>query len=444
MGTPICDFILRYKESESIRMHMPGHKGLPLLGPEPLDITEIQGADSLYEADGIIAESERRTATLFGSKMTLYSTEGSSQCIRAMLALLRLYSYEKKTKGYILAARNVHKTFVTAAGLLDLSVRFLDPMEDASLLYAPIDLSTLEEILRFDPPIALYITSPDYLGNAAPIDALAALCHRYGVLLAVDNAHGAYLRFLSPSRHPLDLGADLCCDSAHKTLPALTGAAYLHLSERVPDDLLAVARETMAMFGSTSPSYLILQSLDLLTERLKSDFPERLSAFLGTAEAFKKRIAAHGFALMGDEPMKLTVLPKSFGYTGNMLAAHLRENGIECEFSDEDSLVLMLSPYMEASALEKAADALCALPRLVPIEARPPKPHIPHRATSIREAMLAPSEILPLSKCLGRTLSSLSASCPPAVPAVVCGETVDEKAVEILTYYGIKECRIMI
>lgn len=444
MGTPICDFILRYNESKTVRMHMPGHKGIPFLGPEALDITEIAGADSLYEADGIIVESERRTAAFFGSKMTFYSTEGSSQCIRAMLALLRLYSCKKRTKGYILAARNVHKTFVTAAGLLDLSIRFLTPTEDASLLYAPIDLTALEQILRSDPPIALYITSPDYLGNIAPIEALSALCHRYGVLLAVDNAHGAYLRFLSPSRHPLDLGADLCCDSAHKTLPALTGAAYLHLSHRLPDFLLDAAKETMAMFGSTSPSYLILQSLDLLTDLLKADFPEKLSAFLNTADVFKARIAAHGFALMGDEPLKLTVLPKSFGYTGNDLAAHLRENGIECEFSDEDSLVLMLSPYMEASVLEKTADTLSAIPRLAPIDARPPKPHIPHRTVSIREAMLAPSESLPIEKCLGRTLSSLSVGCPPAVPAVVCGEELDERAVEILTYYGIEKCRVMI
>lgn len=444
MGTPICDFILRYKESKTVRMHMPGHKGIPLLGPEALDITEIAGADSLYEANGIIAESERRTAALFGTKMTLYSTEGSSQCIRGMLALIRLYMLKMQRSGYILATRNAHKTFVTAAGLLDLDVRFLPPTKSASLLYAPIDLDALETVLQADPPIALYITSPDYLGNIAPIEALSALCHRYGVLLAVDNAHGAYLKFLSPSRHPMDLGADLCCDSAHKTLPALTGAAYLHLSHRLQSDLLAVAKETMALFGSTSPSYLILQSLDLLTEILKKDFPEELSAFLNTAEVFKARIAAHGFALMGDEPLKLTVLPKSFGYTGHDLATHLRKSGIECEFSDEDSLVLMLSPYIDASALEKTTDALCALPRLAPIDARPPRPHIPHRAVSIREAMLAPSESLPIKQCLGRTLSSLSVGCPPAVPPVVCGEVIDEEVIKILQYYGITECRVMI
>ena len=444
MKTPICDFAARYAESGSVRMHMPGHKGASFLGCEAMDITEIPGADSLYEASGIIAESEKRTSEIFGTEMTLYSAEGSSQCIRAMLTLIRLYGQKTQRNGYILAARNVHKTFVTAAGLLDLDVRFIEPKEDATLLYAPIDLETLEEIFKKEPPIALYVTSPDYLGNTAPIRALSALCHRYGALLAVDNAHGPYLRFLTPSRHPMDLGADLCCDSAHKTLPALTGAAYLHLAKGLPDGLYEAAKETMALFGSTSPSYLILESLDLLTEILKEDFPKKLSGLLPSIEAWKARIAAHGFDLMGDEPLKLTLLPKSFGYTGDEAAAHLRTQNIECEFSDEDSLVLMLSPYLPADALARTADALCALKRRAPILRKPPMPHIPKRAASVREAMLAPSESAPLSECLGRTVSSLSVGCPPAVPAVVCGEVLDEKAIEILDYYGIKECRVMI
>ena len=444
MKTPICDFVSRYAEAKTVRMHMPGHKGLSRLGPEAMDITEISGADSLYEASGIIAESERRTATLFGTKMTLYSTEGSSQCIRGMLALVQLHMAKMQTNSYVLAARNLHKTFVTAAGLLDIEVRFLVPDNEATTLYAPVSLPALEEIFKKEPPAALYVTSPDYLGNIAPIETISALCHRYGVLLLVDNAHGAYLRFLSPSRHPINLGADLCCDSAHKTLPALTGAAYLHLAEGLPSYFYETARDAMAMFGSTSPSYLILQSLDLLTESLKDEFPAKLAAFADAANAFKMRLKAHGFCLMGDEPLKLTVLPKAFGYTATALAAHLRKNNIECEFSDEDSLVLMLSPYMETDVLTHTADVLCSLPRKKPIQKAAPKPHVPARFCSVREAMLAPNECVPLSEAKGRVLSSLSVSCPPAVPPVICGETVDESVLEILSYYGITECRVMI
>ena len=444
MKTPILDFAARYQNAGGVRMHMPGHKGIGFLGCEAMDITEIEGADSLYEASGIIAESERQTAALFGTKKTLYSTEGSSQCIRAMLALVRAYATKMQKKGYILAARNVHKTFVTAAGLLDLDVRFLTPADGATLLCAPIDLSALEEIFKTDAPIALYVTSPDYLGNLAPIEALSALCHRYGVLLCVDNAHGAYLRFLSPSRHPMDLGADLCCDSAHKTLPALTGAAYLHLGGGLADYLYDEAKEAMALFGSTSPSYLILESLDLLTDLLSEEFPKKLSEFLPLAEGFKRELSAHGYALLGDEPMKVTLCPKSFGYTGTKIAAHLREHSIECEFSDEDNLVLMLSPYMTADMLKKTADALTALPRRAPILTAPPAPHIPRRACSVREAMLAPSESVPIEEAKGRTVCSLCVGCPPAVPPVVCGEVADEETIAILRYYDITECRVMI
>lgn len=444
MKTPILGFAEQYAKKGGIRMHMPGHKGRALLGCEPMDLTEIDGADSLYEASGIIAESERRTAALFGAKRTLYSTEGSSQCIRAMLALVRSYSEKMQRDPYILAARNVHKTFVSAAGLLGLEVRFLAPAEGATLLYAPLDLKEIERIFETEAPAALYITSPDYLGNIAPIAALSALCRRFGVLLCVDNAHGAYLRFLSPSRHPIDLGAHLCCDSAHKTLPALTGAAYLHLAEGLDEEICAGARDAMALFGSTSPSYLILESLDLMTEVLSEEFPERLSAFLPLAEGFRARLSHHGYSLMGDEPLKVTLLPKPFGYRGTEIAAHLRENNIECEFSDADSTVLMLSPYMEEALLTRVANVLCALPRRRPIAEPAPPPHIPVRVMPIREAMLAPSERVPTEQALGRVASLLSVGCPPAVPPVVCGEMLDAEAIALLRYLGIGECAVTI
>lgn len=443
MSTPIVDFVQKYIESGAARMHMPGHKGEALLGAEAMDITEVSGADSLYEAEGIILESERRTAALFGTEMTLYSTEGSSQCIRAMLALARLHGKKMKTNGYILAARNAHKTFVTAAGLLDLEVRFIEPREGATLLSSPIDPDALSAVFQKDVPLALYITSPDYLGNTAPIERLSALCHRYGTLLLVDNAHGAYQRFLSPSRHPIDLGADMCCDSAHKTLPALTGAAYLHLSKGLAPHLYAEARDCMALFGSTSPSYLILQSLDLLTQILSEEYPRRLAVILKKVGAFKEALSRHGFSLTGDEALKVTLAPKDFGYEGTALAALLREGGVECEFADADSLVLMLSPYTREEDILLAERLLTALPRRAPIEKRPPSAHIPRRACSIREAMLAPSESVFAKDALGRTLGSLAVSCPPAVPPVICGEVVDEEAIAVLDYYGITKCRVL-
>ena len=228
MTTPIVNFIQTYKARRPLRLHMPGHKGVLLTGYEHDDITEVAGADSLYEAEGIIRESERNASLLFGCP-TYYSTEGSSQCIRAMLYLVMLHTKEQGIdRPLILAGRNAHKTFLSAVGLLDLDVEWLYPENEAGYLACPVTpdgltarLSQMKAEGRL--PSAVYLTSPDYLGNVADIAGIAEVCHGFGVLLVVDNAHGAYLRFLPESKHPMDLGADLCCDSAHKTLPVLTG-----------------------------------------------------------------------------------------------------------------------------------------------------------------------------------------------------------------------------
>lgn len=119
MNTPVADFVRAYAKSGVSRLHMPGHKGQPFLGCEALDITEVQGADALFEADGILLQSEEHAAALFGAARTLYSTEGSSLCIRAML-FLALTCRPAGTAPLILAARNVHRSFVYAAALLDL------------------------------------------------------------------------------------------------------------------------------------------------------------------------------------------------------------------------------------------------------------------------------------------------------------------------------------
>lgn len=444
METPICDFVRNYCQSNALRMHMPGHKGKGPLGMELLDLTEIDGADELYHAHGIIRQSEENAAALFGTVKTLYSAEGSSLCIRAMLYLALLHAKANGRRPVICAARNAHKVFVTAAALLDLDVVWLCPEDRENVIACALDAETLGRTLDAERPAAVYITSPDYLGHIADIRALADVCHQHDTLLLVDNAHGAYLRFLPESRHPMDLGADICCDSAHKTLPVLTGGAYLHLSHRAPKALCGWAESAMALFASTSPSYLILQSLDAANRYLAEGYPARLLETTGRVAALKSRLAAHGYTLVGEEKTKLTLAPKSFGYTGEALAAKLQRDGIFCEFADQDFLVMMCTPETSPEDFNRLERALLKVKRKVPIADCPPTPPTPERVMSPREALLSPHEALPLDACLGRVLASANVSCPPAVPIAVCGERIDDNVLRSLAYYGISTCDVCI
>ena len=441
MNTPICDFVRQYAQSGTLRLHMPGHKGASILGMEALDITEIQGADSLYEAGGIIAQSEGNASALFACP-TFYSTEGSSQCIRAMLYLISLHGKQQGKRPLIFAGRNAHKTFLSAAALLDLDVRWLYPKAGESYLSCSVTAPELEQLLTDMPeaPTAVYLTSPDYLGKLADIREMAAVCHRHGCLLAVDNAHGAYLKFLA--RHPIDQGADLCCDSAHKTLPVLTGGAYLHISPNAPEWMAPSAKKALALFGSTSPSYLILQSLDQANVYL-SDYPQRLQDFLPQVVGLKDRLSSLGYCLYGGEPLKITLAAKPYGYRGDALARILLNQGICCEFSDPDYLVLMVTPETGEAGLARLEKALLSIPPKPPLEEPMPQFHSGQQVLSIREALLSPSQTLPVTESLGRILAAPTVGCPPAVPILVCGERIDSHAIACFQYYGIRTCEVI-
>ena len=450
MSTPICDFLRDYAASGISRFHMPGHKGMDLQmsadGESSLsyshDITEISGADSLYEANGIIRESEENASRLFGTAATFYSTEGSSQCIRAMLALATDFGKNP----VILAARNVHRAFITAAALLDLDVHWLMPEEGFySLCACPVTAKQIRSSLSgMDVlPAAVYITSPDYLGNCLDLRPLAEVCHRRGIPLLVDNAHGAYLKFLPEDRHPLTLGADACCDSAHKTLSCLTGAAYLHLSFRAPAGWAEQAEQAMSLFASTSPSWLILQSLDQMNAELAGDYPARLCRAAERLAEMKQNLRREGWTTVGDEPLKLALKASCRGYTGGSLQETLRRKGIECEFADREYLVLMPSAETSEAEWARLAAALREIPRQAPLTETPPALPAAERVCSVRRAMLSPQELLSVDRAVGRVLADACVSCPPAVPVVTAGERITEEAAECMRYYGISECRVM-
>ncbi len=437
MKTPIADFVKNYVENGFSRFHMPGHKGISSLGCEPFDITEICGADNLSSASGIIFESEKNASQLFKTAHTFYTTGGSTAAICAMLAL----SGGKK----ILATRNVHKAFISACALLDYEPVWLMPEESSTILNCTISAKSVEKkILSLtEKPAAVYLTSPDYLGNIQDISGIAEVCRKYEIPLMVDNAHGAYLGFLEEPLHPIHLGATICCDSAHKTLPVLTGGAYLHISENAPTEYLKNAREKLSLFSSTSPSYLILQSLDLCNAYLADGFEKKLSDCIEKTNRIKSHIRSMGFSVCESEPLKITVDASASGFSGHALVQKLRDSKIEPEFSDNDYVVLMITPQNTNMDFERLANVFSKLSPAPPIHKNAFSIFQPKRCMSIREAVFSKAETVPASSATGRICAAPTVSCPPAVPIAVSGEEITQEIADLFIYYGIDKIRVV-
>ena len=428
---------------------MPGHKGKSQLGFESKDITEIFGADALYEAAGIIAQSEQNAASLFGSRATFYSTEGSSICSRAMvyMAVCRFRAiYGNAVRPTFIAARNAHKAFLYAIAALDCDVVWLYGADDCFTLcqytFAEDELKTALSTPNL--PIAgVYITTPDYLGGTLDIEKIASLAHQSGTVLLVDQAHGAYLRFLPQSEHALQKGADLCCDSAHKTLPSLTGAAYLHVGQSAIYPFEKEAKDAMCFFGSTSPSYLTLCSLDHTNSVLQGTYKTDLQTAIARVNTFKETLMQNGFSLLASDPLKITVNVAKSGYSGAEVAAHLRSFGVEIEYADPDFVVLMATPCNTEQDFQKAEKAFLSLAQKAPLcKAKCARPKGAY-ACSAKEAMLSQKEAVLAKESLGRILASPSVACPPAVPIAVCGEVIDQNAMDAFLYYGIETITVI-
>ena len=427
---PLSRFLDSYAASGTLRAHMPGHKGRALAGDDALaaayarDITEIRGADSLFEADGILRDGEAATAALYGSGGCCWSAGGSTLCIQAMLARMRA---EGRT---VIAARTVHRAFLNACVLLGLRVEWVFP-EAGGLVsgtYAPAAFAAaLDAAAARGERACVYVTSPDYLGHRQDIAALAAICHARGARLLVDDAHGPHLAFLETNVHPIALGADFCCDSAHKLLPALTGAAVLHCRDAAD---AAPAKQAMVLFGSTSPSYLILRSIEQSMAWLAGDGAARVKETAATAEALRRALPQYDW--IGEEPFHLTA-----ACDGLALADDLRAAGVECEYADGTACVLLLSPCMTDAELTSLRDILAGLtpcpPRAVPPLSAPPRRILP-----MREAALAPCDLLAPMDAIGRVCGAVQVPCPPAVPLLVSGEQVDEAWAALYTAYGIE------
>jgi len=409
---------------------MPGHKGKSpekaLKALYQYDITEIQGADSLFESDGIIAESEKNASKLFGTEYTAYSASGSTLCIQAMLTIMK---WEKR-KAF--AVRNVHRSFLNACALLDMDVEWIYPDYSEGIISGELNTDKIEDALKkYRKPSFVYLTSPDYTGRMYDIKKISETCRRYDSRLVVDNAHGALLAFMPENRHPIHLGADLCCDSAHKMLPAMTGASYIHTSRR---EYAEKIKKAMLLYASTSPSYPVMMSLDLcnkyISEKIKEDISRNLKYISGIKERFS------GYVNFTDgEPFHITVK----GFNGKSFADCMRLKNVECEYSDFEYTVILMSPINTEKDYEILSEAVRYASENAEHMRNTEKIIFPQpeRKMSIRDAVFAESENIPIEKASGRICAETNVPCPPAIPISVSGEVITDNIINIYKRYGI-------
>lgn len=434
-----------YRRREMSRFHMPGHKGMPLPGLEwggaaSWDVTECHGLDSLYQAEGPIREMEREYSRLYQTAGSFLSAGGSTLCIQAMLALALRPGEE------LLVGRGVHTAAVRGMALLNIHPRWvLPPTDEITGLAGAISPQQIEEALeRYPECKAVYLTSPTYFGVISDIAGIGAVCHKGGVPLLVDNAHGAHLAFLPEPLHPIALGADLCCDSLHKSLPVLTGGAMLHLGN---PDYLAEARDKLALFGSTSPSYLIMQSADAALDYLSQQAAQDMIRVSARLEHLAQLARKRGFLLPEEkriDPLRLTLGAAPLGYTGEELGSWLREKKIEPELVYERFCVLMASGFNREEDFSRLEEALEELPVKTALPRRKAIPlTLPKQGMSLREAVFSAVEELPLEAAIGRMAGRMTTPCPPGIALVVPGEGIDREMANLLKSYGILRVNVV-
>ena len=442
MNTPITKTVEKYIEKNPVRMHMPGHKGnlRGIFGEiSKYDLTEVTGLDSLFECNGCIEECEKQYTEIYGSKKTCISAAGSTLCIQAMLAL----AGEEGKK--VIAGRNIHKSAVNAMGLLGLEPIWIYPEgQSGKGIPGEISAKKIEKALAENNDVcAVYITTPDYFGVLSDVKAISKACHNYNVPLLVDNAHGAGLKFAEESLHPMDLGADMCCDSLHKTMPVLTGGALLHIGN---EKFAEKAKWAMGLFGSTSPSYLIMETIDMTLDYIKSG--KAKSDYKKIADYNKKMrklLIEKGFNIPSGilDPAKLAFSFSSIGYTADEFYEILKENNIEQEYMSDNYCVFMPTGFNKEDDLKAVEQLIMTVPRKEEIPVRENFFEEAEQGESLRKAMLGKKIKVKVEEAEGKIAAETCSKCPPGIPLLIPGEKITKKMINYLKTYSIFEINVL-
>lgn len=439
-------------EPVKISFHVPGHKYGQAMGMhhdpvEPhflLDTTELPGTDNLHEAEGLIKDAQERARDFYGSQETFFLVNGTTAGILAMILTVL------EPGDTLLMGRDCHQSVYHGAYLAHAKIRWLIPEYDPkTLLNLGIGKESVEASLKAHPEIkAVVLTYPTYFGICSDLQGISEVCKNYGVLLLVDEAHGAHLP-LSPNlpQSALSAGADICVQSTHKSLPALTQSSMLHVgSQRIDGEKL---RWMLRMVQTSSPSYLLMQSLDQAVAMAASFGHREMARLLEDLYHFREVAQRIGLRVYGNELIgagavhavdltKVIVNPSSLGFSGSDLTDYLRAGfGIQMELSTpwlslgitsignrpEDIIAL-------GAALKKAATNSNQGESKIPMGLLPPL--APQTILGWREALGAPKTVVSLSESLGAPSGAMITPYPPGIPLLMPGERITQEAIEYL------------
>ena len=412
--------IKNYAKKNPVRFHMPGHKGVI----DPLDVTELFFTDNLYNPDKnlrIILDLEERVSQIFFANNSInsgISCGGATLCIQAaLLAVLRENNINNKK--YIICARDCHVSFINALALLDIEPVWAYNDENFCDIFTQNNDKNI---------IAAFLTSPDYYGNMRDIRKTAQICAKYNAPLIVDNSHGSHLAFYkSGELHPVNCGAAISIDSIHKTLPALTGAALIHADPKYN------IREAIKIFASTSPSFLILRSIEKMLGFLEASGIAEHSRLLEDIIRLKNNAREYFPANYNlADPFRIIL---NCANSGEQLYYFLFEHNITCEFYENDRVIIIPSIFNKSSDFDTLAKVLQIFTRENKMIFAPDKNYNfvkPERALSLSEAIKSPREFIETRAALGKICADPIFAYPPGIPVILPGEIITTEILQII------------
>lgn len=443
----ITEGLKEFESSSPLRFAMPGHKGNfthPILNDIlKYDVTELSSTDDLYAPCQMIQKSENQATEFYGTKNTVFSPFGATSCIFTMLYI---YKILKKGKS-LLVDRCSHKSVFNALGILDISCQYIYP--DTISNFSISNTVSLENIKSsFKDDIGgILITSPNYYGLVSNIEEISNFCKEKDIFLMVDNSHGSHFYFTDQKNlHPLSHNATFCVDSIHKTLPVATGGALLHCNLDIDKDFI---KNSMGIFYSSSPSYLLMSSMDSGLAFMFNNGKELYSNFKEKVLNFKKEIKNSGYTILENQffdDYKILINLKNKNITGYELLELMNEKNIYAEMCDEENVLLMLSPFNKDSDFKKYIDFLKDISVSEKTNISNKYEHMYNKrekALSLNECIFSQSETIKISESNGRICKNMIYDYPPGIPIIVPGEIINSDVIDLLKEKGYEEITVI-